>query len=63
MQDWIKSSIITFVAGFAMVVVPQINTITLDSLDKGVLVGLLFAGVRMGIKMVLEAFLLWYTHK
>lgn len=55
-----RSIAITFLAGFAIEIVPELNELTLSSLKDGTLIGLLFVGVRTGVKMVLEAFLLWY---
>ena len=48
------SAIVTFVAAFAIVVVPQIDTVTVDNLTDGTLVGLIFVGVRAGLKALLE---------
>lgn len=63
MNEYIKSAIITFVAGAALVIVPQIETITLESFKDGTLVGLLFAAARTGIKGLLELFLIWYNSR
>lgn len=63
MQDIVKSTIITFAAGFAIAVVPHIDALTMDSLWDGSLVGLVFAGARTGIKVVIEGFILWYSKK
>lgn len=62
-KELIKSAIITFVAGFALVVMPEIDTLSLDSLQDGTVVGLLFAGIRTGLKMLLEMYLTWYNNK
>lgn len=58
---YVQSSLVTFVAGVALVVVPEINNLTLASLSDGALLGLLFAGARLGVKMVLELYLAWYS--
>lgn len=62
-KELIKSSLITFVAGVAIVVVPQLDQLTTEDFSTGALVGILFAGVRTGIKMVLEMFLVWYRSR
>lgn len=53
-KEHIKSALITFVTAFAIAVVPHIDTITLETAKGGALVGLLFAGVRAGIKAFLQ---------
>lgn len=63
MKDTIKSSIITFAAGFAIAVVPHLDSLTMESLKNGTLIGILFAAVRTGLKMVFEAFLTWYASR
>ncbi len=60
-KRWLVSSAVTFFAGFAVVILPALDTITLESLRGGVVVGLLMAGVRAGVKAVIEAYLAWYT--
>ena len=59
-----KSIALTFLAGFAIEVVPLLGSLTLEGLKDGTLDGLIFVGVRTGFKMVLEAFLVaWYAKK
>lgn len=53
----LKSFIITFIVGFIMVIYSQLDTLTLDSLKDGSYWGVVFAGVRAGIKGVIELFL------
>lgn len=62
-KRYIVSSLVTFAAGFAIAVVPQIDQISIASFQDGAVIGILFAGARLGIKMVLEAFLAWYSTK
>ena len=62
-KRYILSTLITFAAGFALVVVPEIDSLTIEALSDGGLVGLLFAGVRAGIKALLEWFLAWYANR
>jgi hypothetical protein len=56
-KKWLISSLVTFLTGFGIVFVSQIDTITLESFKDGTLVALLFVGVRAGIKVVIEYFL------
>lgn len=56
------STLVTFFAGMAIVIVPSLNEgLTIDSFKDGTLVGLVFSGARFGVKMVLELFLAWYA--
>lgn len=57
------SAALTFFTGVALVVVPALDNITIESFKDGALVGLLFAGTRTGIKMLLEAYLAWRAGK
>ncbi len=62
-KRYIISSLVTFVAGFALAVVPIIGDITLQSFTNGAIVGVIFVGIRTGTKAVLESFLVWYAQK
>jgi len=62
-QEHIKSAVITFTTGVALVVLPQITTLSLDSIENGALAGLLLAGVRMGIKMLADLIITWISPK
>lgn len=60
---YIWSTVVTFLAGVAIVVVPELNEeLTWEAVQDGALVGILFSGVRLGFKMVLETFLLWWRN-
>lgn len=48
------SAITTFLTGFALAVIPDIDKITLSSFQDGVFVGIVFAGARAGFKVLLE---------
>lgn len=67
MLDKIKryavSSFVTFLAGFGMALAPFLNDLTLEKLKSGGLFGLLFIGVRGGLKLLVEAFLVWYRNQ
>jgi hypothetical protein len=62
-MEYVKSALITFIAGMALVIVPEIDRISLASFQDGALVGLLFAATRTGFKMLLEGFLMWYSSR
>ena len=53
-KRYLWSSLMTFLAGFLMAVVPELESLELESLRDGSLVGLVFVGVRTGLKLVLE---------
>lgn len=57
---YVKSSIITFLTGFCLVFVANIDNINLDSLGEGTVMGLVFLAVRGGIKAVLELSITWF---
>jgi len=67
MSDTVKrylvSSLVTFLTGVALVLVSEIDNITLEALKDGSLVGVLFVAVRAGVKMVLELFLSQFATK
>lgn len=62
-KRWLVSTGVTFLAGFAIAVLPKIDTLSLSSLGDGALVGVVFAGVRAGVKAALEAFIAWYSQR
>lgn len=45
---------ITFITGFALAVVPMLDSVAMQDVKNGALLGILFAGVRAGIKGVFE---------
>jgi hypothetical protein len=51
---YIFSSLVTFLAGFAIVLYDGIDNVTMESFKDGSVVGLLFVAVRAGFKAVLE---------
>lgn len=56
-KEYLLSTAITFLSGFLIVVAPALDTLTVDSLQDGTLVGILLAGVRLGLKMAVQAIL------
>ena len=63
MSEHIKSFLITFMVAFAMVFVADIDKLTLATLSDGVLFGLVFAGIRAGVKAVLQLVIDRYSSK
>lgn len=55
-KKWLMSSVVTFVTGFGMVLLANIETITMKSFSDGAIMGVLFMATRAGIKAVLEYF-------
>jgi len=62
-KRYLVSSIISFLVGFAIVFVSEIDTLTLESFKDGGLAGLLFMAVRAGFKALLEGFILLFSNK
>jgi len=60
-KRYVISSVLSFLSGFAIAVIPDIGNLGIESLRDGSLVGLLFLGVRAGVKGLLEVFLGWYS--
>ena len=52
-NDYIKSSIITFISTFLLTVMAQINAGNI-SLDKASIIAILLVGVRAGIKSITD---------
>lgn len=62
LTDWRRhlfSACITFIAGAFIAILPELDELSLASLENGALVGLAFAGIRAGFKTIIEAFLVW----
>lgn len=63
---WLRhaiSAVLTFFTGFAIALIPELETLDLESLKTGAWVGVLFAAVRAGLKTLLEAFISWKTKR
>ena len=54
LKRYLISSTVTFSTGFCMIMVSEIDNITLESFKDGTVVGVLFTAVRFGIKGLLE---------
>lgn len=59
-RRYIISSLITFLAGAAIEIVPLLNELTVEAVRDGALIGILFVAIRAGFKAVIEAFIGWY---
>lgn len=57
------STFITFLTGFCIVFVTQVDQLTTESITDGTILGLLFAGARAGVKAVIEAYLAYQTSR
>lgn len=56
-KEYLLSTALTFLTGFLLVVAPELDTLSLQSLQDGTLVGILLSGVRLGLKMAVQAIL------
>jgi len=56
-KKYLTSSLLTFVTGFAIALAPVMDSITLESIENGAIVGVLFAALRAGLKALLEMFI------
>ncbi len=57
MKRHIISASVTFLTGFAVVLLANIDTLTLENIEQGAWVGVAFAALRAGVKATLEFFL------
>ena len=62
-KEHLISAALTFATGIAVVVLPELDNLTVENVQTGALIGLLLSGVRLGLKMVLEQFIQWYSTK
>lgn len=53
-KRYLVSSLITFLTGFALAVLPVMDSLTLDNVQGGALLGVLFMGARAGFKALIE---------
>jgi hypothetical protein len=60
-KRYVFSTFVTFIAGMLLVITPEIQNLTPESFRDGTIFGLVFAGIRLGTKMIFELFLTWYN--
>lgn len=60
-KDYIRSSVVTFIAGMAVEVLPLLNDLTLESVLDGALIGVLFVAVRGGVRAVVAKIVAMYV--
>lgn len=61
MKEHLKSFLITFIVSFAIVLVAQVDNISLESFKDGAIFGLIFGASRAGVKAVLELLILKFS--
>lgn len=57
LKEHLKSGTITFITGFAFAIVPVIDSISLESIQDGTALAIVFVALRAGIKAIIEYFL------
>lgn len=57
----IKSFAITFVVSVALVLVAQIDNITMETFESGAIFGILFGAIIAGVKGVLELIIAYFS--
>lgn len=55
-KRYLLSSTVTFLTAMFLVVLNDIDSITIDSFKTGGIIGIFFAGIRAGVKALLESF-------
>ena len=48
------SAAVTFFTGFALYILQELDKITLETVESGAWIGILFAAVRAGVKAIIE---------
>lgn len=56
-KRYLVSSLVTFVSGFCIAILPVIEKLNFEDLGEGAILGLIFVGARAGIKALMEWFL------
>lgn len=59
----LKSALNTFFAGFIPVFVTQINTIDVNTMESGAIIGIIAVAVRYGVKYGLGSLIKWVVEK
>ena len=57
------STLLTFFAGFAFVIVAGVDNFSVEGAKSGALIGLLLAATRAGLKVALESYLAFYASR
>lgn len=57
------SSAVSFSTGFAIVLLGEIDDITLQTIKDGTWIGIVFLAARAGLKSLLESFIAWRSAK
>lgn len=57
LKEHLKSAAITFITGFAFAIIPVIDSISLESLEDGTALAIIFVALRAGIKSLIELFI------
>jgi hypothetical protein len=60
-KRWILSSIVSFLTGFFLILLTEIDGITLETVRDGSYAGTVFLAFRAGIKAVMELFLMTFN--
>lgn len=53
-KKYVVSSLITFGTAFAVALLPQIDSITIESIQTGAVFGIIFTAARAALKAVIE---------
>lgn len=53
-KKWLVSSAVTFFTAFGIAVLPLIDTLSYDTLERSAVFALIFVGLRAGIKALIE---------
>lgn len=54
---WGMSSLVTFLTAFCLVMIADIDKITIQSFQDGTLIGLIFIAIRASVKALMELFI------
>jgi hypothetical protein len=57
MNEHVQSALYSFATGFLLFIVPAIGELSMEEIQSGALVGLLFAATRSGLKAVIPMLL------
>lgn len=62
-KRYLVSTALTFLAGFAIVFVAELDNLSLHSFKDGAFIGAIFSGARGGLKLTLDVFINWYQNR